>query len=99
MAAGTNLLVNSSFEAPQVGVNSWAGFQSVPGWTALPGGTIELWNAHKGVTATQGVNFVELDYGSGYDGFYQTVQTASGQTYTLAFDARTRPGTTSATTT
>jgi hypothetical protein len=80
-------------------VNRWAGFQSVPGWTALPGGTIELWNAHKGVTATQGVNFVELDYGSGYDGFYQTVQTSSGQTYTLAFDARTRPGTTPATTT
>jgi hypothetical protein len=87
-----NLLVNGSFEATAVGVGKAAGFQSVAGWTALAGGSIELWNALNGVTATQGVNFAELDYVGGYDGFYQDVATTAGQAYTLSFDLRSRPG-------
>ena len=66
--ADSNLLVNGSFEATALGVGKAAGFQSIAGWTALTGGTIELWNAVIGVTATQGVNFAELDYLGGYDG-------------------------------
>ena len=89
---GSNLLVNGSFEATALGVGQAAGFQSVAGWTALTGGTIELWNAVIGVTATQGVNFAELDYLGGYDGFYQDIGTAAGQAYTLSFDLRSRPG-------
>ncbi len=90
--ADSNLLVNGSFEATAVGVGKAAGFQSIAGWTALTGGTIELWNAVIGVTATQGVNFAELDYLGGYDGFYQDVGTTAGQAYTLSFDLRSRPG-------
>ena len=75
-----------------MGVGQAAGFESVAGWTALAGGTIELWNALNGVTATQGVNFAELDYLGGYDGFYQDVGTTAGQAYTLSFDLRSRPG-------
>src|SRR3954452_19280605 len=90
--AGSNLLVNGSFEATALGVGQAAGFQSIAGWTALTGGTIELWNAVIGVTATQGVNFAELDYLGGYDGFYQDVSTTAGQAYTLSFDLRSRPG-------
>jgi len=89
--ADSNLLVNGSFEATALGVGKAAGFQSIAGWTALTGGTIELWNAVNGVTATQGVNFAELDYLGGYDGFYQDVGTTAGQAYTLSFDLRSRP--------
>lgn len=90
---GENLLVNGSFEASTVSAGSWAAFSSVPGWTAIAGGTIELWNNLNGVRATDGVNFGELDYLGARDGFYQTVKTVAGQSYELSFDARTRfPG-------
>jgi hypothetical protein len=89
--SGQNLLVNGSFEAPSVAANSWAAFSSIPGWTAIGGGTIELWNNLNGVNATNGSNFGDLDYGGARDGLYQTVQTTAGQSYDLSFDARLRP--------
>jgi len=89
--SGDNLLVNGSFEQAAVSANWFAGFSSIPGWTALSGGTIELWNNLNGVKATDGVNYGELDYLSGRDGFYQTVKTVAGQSYDLSFDARSRP--------
>ena len=87
---GANLLVNGSFEESTVLAGSWAGFSSVPGWTAIAGGTIELWNNLNGVKATQGNNYGELDYLGARDGFYQTVKTVAGQSYELSFDARSR---------
>ena len=69
---------------------SFASFSSVPGWTAIPGGRIEIWRAFEGVTASDGVNSLELDYELSLDGFSQSVTTAAGQTYTLTFDARLR---------
>lgn len=87
---GQNLLVNGSFEESTVQPGTWAAFSSVPGWTAIAGGTIELWNNLNGVKATDGNNFGELDYLSARDGFYQSVKTVAGQSYELAFDARTR---------
>lgn len=96
---GANLLVNGSFETSPVASSTWAGFNSIPGWTAISGGTIELWNNLNGVRATNGSNFGELDYLSGVDGLYQTVKTVAGQNYNLSFDARSRPGFTSSTTT
>jgi glucose/arabinose dehydrogenase/uncharacterized protein (DUF427 family) len=90
--APPNLLTNGSLEQPTVGVNQFASFASIPGWTAISGGTIELWNAHNGVTAPNGANFAELDFAGARDGFFQDVQTTAGQTYTLAFDLRGRPG-------
>ena len=96
---GTNLLVNGSFEASSVAANNWAGFSSIPGWTALTGGTIELWNNLNNVRATNGANFGELDYLGARDGLYQSVRTTAGQSYDLSFDARSRPGLGSSTTT
>ena len=87
---GTNLLVNGSFETSTIGSGQWAAFSSVPGWTAIAGGTIELWNNLNGVKATHGNNYGELDYLGARDGFYQTVQTVAGQNYELSFDARSR---------
>ncbi|MET4848185.1 Ig-like domain-containing protein [Bradyrhizobium japonicum] len=99
-ADGKNLLVNGSFEAttlaPFAG-GRWGAFQSVAGWTAISGGTIELWNNLGGIKATDGGNFGELDYAGARDGFYQDVKTVAGQTYQLSFDARARPGFTGAT--
>ena len=69
------------------------GLTSIPGWTAISGGTIELWRALNGVNASDGFNFAELDYRTAFDGFQQVVQTSAGQTYTLTFDARLRPST------
>jgi hypothetical protein len=89
--SGQNLLVNGSFEAPSLAANSWAAFSSIPGWTAISGGTIELWNNLNRVKATNGSNFGELDYRGARDGLYQTVETTAGQSYDLSFDARSRP--------
>ena len=95
--SGTNLLVNGSFEASAVTTGGWAATQTMQGWTALTGGRIELWNAHGGIRATNGVNFAELDYQSGMDGFFQDVRTGAGQGYTLSLDLAARPGQTLAT--
>jgi lysophospholipase L1-like esterase len=89
-ASPPNLLVNGSFEQPVVSAGASSNFDAVTGWTAITGGKIEIWNAHKGVVASNGVNFLELDYFSARDGFSQTVQTAAGETYELSFDLRTR---------
>jgi hypothetical protein len=95
--SGANLLVNGSFEASSLAANNWASFSSIPGWTALTGGAIELWNNLNNVQATDGSNFGELDFLGGRDGFYQTVKTTAGQSYDLSFDARLRPGVSSST--
>jgi hypothetical protein len=99
---GENLLVNGSFEANSLSAlpgttGHWGAFSSIPGWTALTGGTIELWSDLLRVSATDGRNYGELDYTSGRDGFYQNVSTVAGQSYDLSFDARSRPGFTGAT--
>jgi hypothetical protein len=97
-AGGTNLLVNGSLEMAGVGVNGYGAFQAIPGWTAIAGGgSIELWNAHNGVIATDGTTFAELDYSWQRDGFGQSVQTVAGQAYDLSFDLRSRPGVSTAT--
>jgi hypothetical protein len=77
----------------------WADFDSIPGWTAVSGGTIELWNNLNGARATHGSNFGELDYLGASDGLYQTVRTEAGRTYALSFDARSRPCSTASTST
>lgn len=99
---GENLLVNGSFEdttlAPLARTSGyWGAFTTIPGWTAITGGTIELWNNLLNVSATDGVNYGELDYTGGRDGFYQDVKTTAGQSYDLSFDARSRPGFTGST--
>ncbi|PTM75860.1 putative xylan-binding protein with Ca-dependent carbohydrate-binding module, partial [Cereibacter johrii] len=62
------------------------------GWKAIAGGRIEVWDAHRGVTATDGSQFVELDFHGARDGFFQDVDAATGEAHTLSFDLRARPG-------
>ncbi|MBH5386116.1 Ig-like domain-containing protein [Bradyrhizobium diversitatis] len=87
-----NLLTNGSFESSSLAPGGWAGFDAIPGWHAISGGTIELWNNLNGVTASDGGNYGELDYLGARDGLYQDVKTVAGQQYALSFDARSRPG-------
>ncbi|TYO61530.1 DUF642 domain-containing protein [Bradyrhizobium hipponense] len=99
-AAGTNLLVNGSFESSSLAPlqdGRWGAFNSIQGWHAISGGTIELWNNLNGVKASNGGNYGELDFTGALDGLYQDVKTVAGQEYTLSFDARSRPGFTSST--
>ena len=100
-SASNNLLVNGSFEAASLAAydgGRWGAFSSIQGWTAISGSKIELWNGLEGVTASDGVNYGELDYLGAQDGFYQDVKTVAGQKYDLSFDARSRPGFDSSTT-
>jgi hypothetical protein len=100
-ASGSNLLVNGSFESASLSAYAdgrWGAFSSIPGWTAISGSKIELWSGLEGVKATDGQNYGELDYLGAQDGFYQDVKTVAGQSYDLSFDARSRPGSTSSTT-
>jgi hypothetical protein len=89
---GTNLLKNGSFENASVATGQYKSFTSIPDWKAIAGGTIELWNAHNGVAAIDGKNLAELDFGSGLDGFEQSVQTKAGVEYTFTLDAMVRSG-------
>ncbi len=68
---GDNLLVNGSFEATTIRAGDWTSSRSIAGWTALSGSSIELWNNHSGVRATNGSNIGELDYLGARDGLYQ----------------------------
>jgi hypothetical protein len=100
-ASGSNLLVNGSFESASLAAYAdgrWGAFSSIPGWTAISGSKIELWSGLEGVKATDGQNYGELDYLGAQDGFYQDIKTVAGQSYDLSFDARSRPGFTSSTT-
>jgi len=85
---GTNLLTNGSFENPVLPEEGFGGFETVEGWNAITDGQIEIWSNRLGIEATDGVNFLELDYVDGQDGFSQSVGTVAGQDYTLTFDTR-----------
>jgi hypothetical protein len=92
--------VNGSFESSSLAPlqdGRWGAFDSVQGWHATSGGTIELWNNLNGVKAGNGGNYGELDFAGALDGLYQDVKTVAGQEYALSFDARSRPGFTSST--
>src|SRR5262249_12293988 len=86
-----NLLVNGSFEQPAVALGQSGDFTAIPGWTAIAGGGIEIWNHRIGTAPTDGANHVELDNAGAQDGFYQDIVTSAGQTYTLKLDAMLRP--------
>ncbi len=69
-------------------MGNWASYQTLGGWTAIPGGAIEHWNNHNAYSGTR----VELDVGGALDGFYQDVTTAIGEQLTLSYDVAMRSG-------
>ena len=99
-ALGANLIVNGSFEDPDVANNTWAVFTAVDGWTIEwttgsgdRGPELEVWDPTvvAGVEAYDGEQCVELD---SYDPtkFSQVVTATAGLNYQLNYAWRPRPG-------
>ncbi|MFA6179344.1 MAG: FxDxF family PEP-CTERM protein [Candidatus Methylopumilus sp.] len=90
--ANANLLINGSFEAESQAAGTWGIYANLTGWTGQ--NDIELRNNVAG-TASEGVNFVELDTTKN-NSMFQVVSTTAGLTYNLSFDYAARAGVTSA---
>lgn len=93
-----NLIVNGSFETPNIPTGTFGIFPSISGWshTARPLTTssgIEIQDHVAGAPAVgAGDQFVELD-SDGPSIIFQEVATTPGSTYRLAFLYSARPGT------
>ena len=97
-AANANLIVNGSFEDPNI-ESGWQVFDSISGWKTTLGTGIEIQynGVIPGVTAHAGNQYVELDSHGGDDTnstMVQSIDTILGQTYDVSFAYRNRPGTT-----
>jgi Ca2+-binding RTX toxin-like protein len=97
--AAPNLIVNGSFENPNVALNG--NFTSIQGWTASSGEIEVADQAHSGYStiASDGEQFIELDAEFDTDTIYQDVQTVAGRSYTLSLDTALRSGVSSSTNT
>jgi hypothetical protein len=97
-AGAQNLIVNGSFEEPNVPTPGIGFFPSIPGWShqARPGTTsagFEIQDHVAGAPAAgAGSQFVELD-SDGPSRIFQSVATSAGSTYRLSFLYSARPGT------
>ncbi len=84
--ANANIVQNGSFEQNIQANNTWDVYtgNNVDGWSVLSGAGIELRNNIEG-TASDGVNYVELD---SYNNtvIVQSVNTSAGAVYELLFD-------------
>lgn len=95
--AAPNLIVNGSFEEPNVPTPGLGIFPSIPGWShqARAGTTssgIEVQDHVAGLPAAgAGDQFVELD-SDGPSRIFQNVATSVGSTYRLSFIYTPRPG-------
>ncbi len=96
-AGASNLIINGGFENPDVASGNWGGYTSsdVPGWNASD--HLEIQDNYNGHTASEGDQWLELDYAYQQDSVYQDIQTVDGQSYTLSLDLSQRPGTGSST--
>jgi hypothetical protein len=95
---GPDLIVNGSFELPDIPTGTVSVFPAIPGWTFAPrpGTTssgIEVQDHVAGEPAAgAGGQFVELDSDGPYR-IYQDVSTSPGSAYRLEFLYSARPGT------
>lgn len=90
--ASTNLVINGSFEDPNIPSISFAVFGSITGWTTTTGPGIEIQD--NAVLAFDGDQYVELDShpSPGNSGMAQTLTTTPGTFYELSFAYSPRPG-------
>jgi predicted nucleic acid-binding Zn-ribbon protein len=88
-ANATNIIINGSFEAPQIG--GWRVYKSIPGWNTSQGPGIEVQHGVAG-KPQHGNQLVELDSHAN-TAIYQDVRTQAGKTYRLTFYFSARPGT------
>ncbi|MEM9989161.1 MAG: cadherin domain-containing protein, partial [Pseudomonadota bacterium] len=90
-----NLVAGGSFEGANVKSGGWKGFNEDPSGVWQSENGMEVWDNLQGVDATDGDQFLELDYTNAQDEISQTVETNEGESYTLSFDARARGNNTS----
>jgi hypothetical protein len=95
--AAPNLIVNGSFETPNIAAGSFAIFPAIPGWShqPRPGTTssgIEIQDFPGAAAPGAGDQFVELD-SNGPSRIFQDVATSPGSTYRMTFLYSARPGT------
>ncbi|WP_310620062.1 type I secretion C-terminal target domain-containing protein [Flexibacterium corallicola] len=83
---GANLIVNGSFETPDIAEGSIQQFSgSIEGWN---GTTINIHDTALGIDAIEGQQYLEVEEGSGKaQGIYQEITTEDGVDYTLSFYA------------
>ncbi|OUR64787.1 hypothetical protein A9Q79_05710 [Methylophaga sp. 42_25_T18] len=88
-AAGVNLVVNGSFEDPDIATGSWSVHSAIDGWSTTGAG-VEVRDNIAG-TAYDGQQFVELDSHrwpnntNTNSSIHQTLNTIIGQSYLLSF--------------
>lgn len=82
--ANANLIQNGSFEETIQANGTWGIYNSINGWSTTNGAGIEIRNNVEG-TASNGVNFVELDSNNN-SAMIQTITTSAGSLYELLFD-------------
>src|SRR5215217_1739476 len=96
--AAPNLILNGSFETPDVAPGNHGIFPSILGWSHQPragvtSSGIEIQDHVAGAPAAgAGDQFVELD-SDGPSRIFQDVATSPGSTYRLSFLYSARPGT------
>ncbi len=92
--ADAGLIENGSFEKvqqeTQQAAGTWNIYKSIPGWTTVSGGGIEIQNNVAGA-AYDGSSHVELDSSSN-SAMQQVIDTVLGQSYVLTFAYSPRPG-------
>ena len=85
-----NLVVNGSFEEPELSSGSFSIFETITGWESTNG--IEIQNNVAGAPEPgAGEQFVELDV-SGNSSIFQNISTIEGGCYKISFLYSPRPG-------
>jgi Ca2+-binding RTX toxin-like protein len=93
-SGNVNMLVNGSFEGNLVASGNYGLFNEtlVAGWDNAGETDLEMNNNRLGIQATDGNNFLDLDVTATFvDTVFQDVQTVSGQSYNLSFNAIQNP--------
>ncbi len=94
LSTQANILINGSFENPDVKPGKWAWFSSadVPGWN---GSNIEIWDNYNKIPAFEGRQFAELNAhpkpkNNQPFSIFQNFNTTAGMTYDVGFAYRAR---------
>lgn len=87
---GPELLINGSFEDPDVATGTFSVFTSINGWTSNVGPGIEIQD-HVAGSPFAGDQHAELD-SHGSSNMFQDVGTQSGELYHISFAYSPRPG-------
>ena len=88
--AWANLVINGSFEDPNIATGAYSILANIPGWSTTFGGGIEIQD-HVAGSPFLGAQHVELD-STRNSGMAQSIATTVGATYRLSVAYSARPG-------